>query len=370
VRKSFKYRLFTNKTQDIKLDSLFNSARFLYNSALEQRIVCYKQWHKSINYYDQANTLKEVRSFDEGIAKLNFSCSQNILQQLDKAFQAFFRRCRCGDKPGFPRFKGIDYFHSITFPTYGDGIKLKNGKLYIQNVGIVRINLHRNIEGTVKTVTVKRQNGYFYASFSCDEIPQDILPESTKEIGIDVGIKSFAVMSDGQEIDNPKYLKQSEAKLKEIQGNYSKKRSKNLKRKLTGLHEKISNQRKDFQHKLSRKIVDNFGYIYIEKLRPKEMVKGNFKVLNKFINDAAWTQFFNMLSYKAENAGRKLIGVNPKNTTQGCSGCGKIVPKDLSVRVHKCSRCGLVLDRDHNAALNILRLGHSLCFTQEAVCFS
>jgi len=369
MRKSFRYRLFTNKTQETKLDTLFNSGRFLYNCALEQRIVCYKQWHKSINYYDQANSLKEIRNFDNGIAELNYSCSQNILRQLDKAFRAFFRRIKQGEKPGFPRFKGKDRFHSITFPSYGDGIKLKNGKLYIQNVGHVRIKLHRNLEGKIKTVTIKRQNGRFYASFSCDEVPQNILPVSTKEIGIDVGIESFAVMSNGQIINNPKYLKQSETKLKAIQRRYSKKRNKNLKKKLACLHEKVSNQRKDFQHKLSRKIVDKFGFIFIEDLKSKQMVKNNFRTLNKYINDAAWSQFFNFLSYKAEEAGRKLIKVNPKNTTQVCSACGKIVKKDLSVRIHKCS-CGLEISRDLNAAYNILRLGHSRVFKTEAVCFS
>ncbi len=370
MRKSFKYRLFTNRTQEIKLDELLSSARFLYNNALEHRIVCYKQWHKSINYYDQANALKEIRSFDKGIAQLNFSCSQNILKQLDKTFQAFFRRLKQGCKPGFPRFKGVDYFNSIIFPAYGDGIKLKGSKLYIQNVGHVRIKLHRGLEGTIKTVTIKRQNGRIYVSFSCDEVPENILPVSTKEIGIDVGIKSFAVMSDGQVINNSKYLKQSEIKLKEMQRQYSKKRSKNLKKKFACLHERVSNQRKDFQHKLSRKIVDEFGYIYVEELQPKEMVKNSFRVLNKYINDAAWSQFFNFTAYKAEWAGRKFIKVNPKGTTQECSNCGEIVPKDLSVRVHDCPKCGFKVSRDYNSSLNILRRGHRLCFTQEAVCFS
>ena len=370
MRKSFKYRLFTNKTQEDRLSALLSSARFLYNCALEHRIVCWKQWHKSINYYDQANSLKEIRDLGGSIAELNYSCSQNILRQLDKAFQAFFRRLRSGSKPGFPRFKGKNRFHSITFPAYGNGIKLKNGKLYIQNVGHVRIKLHRNLEGKIKTVMIKRQNGRFYASFSCDDVPKNILPLSSKEIGIDVGIKSFAVMSDGQTIDNPKYLKQSETKLKAIQSKYSKKRSKKLKRKLSRLHERVSNQRKDFQHKLSRKIVDEFGFIFIENLQPKDMVENNFRILNKYINDAAWSQFFNFLSYKAEEAGRKLIKVSPKNTTQICSKCGKIVSKNLSVRVHDCPYCGLKIDRDLNAAKNILRLGRSLVFKTEAVCFS
>lgn len=362
MKKSFKYRLFTNKSQETCLDSLFDSARFLYNCALEQRIICWKQWRKSINYYDQANTLKEIRNIDEGIIQLNYSVSQNVLRQLDKAFQAFFKRTKRGEKPGFPRFKGKNHFHSITFPIYGNGIKLKNGKLYIQNVGHVRIKLHRDLEGKIKTVTIKKQNGRFYASFSCDKVPQNILPASTKEIGIDVGIKTFAVMSDGRTIDNPKYLKQLETKLKETQSQYSKKRSKNLKRKLGRLHEKVSNQRKDFQHKLSRKIVDEFGYIFVEKLQPKQMVKSNFKILNKYINDIAWSQFFNFTSYKAEWAGRVFLKVNPKGTTQECSNCGEIVPKDLSVRIHNCPHCGLILGRDLNAAKNILGRGRRLCF--------
>ena len=367
MRKSFKYRLFVNKTQATKLGEFLNSARFLYNCALEHRIICWKQWRKSISLYDQTYTLKEIRTFDDGIKQLNFSASSNVLKNLDLAFQAFFRRVKQGEKPGFPRFKGADRFHSITFPAYGDGVKLKNGKLYIQNIGYVRIKLHRPIEGKIKTVTIKRQNGKFYAMFSCDEVPQNILPKSTKEIGIDVGIKSFAVMSDGKVINNPKYLKQSETKIKETQSKYSKKPSKTLRKKLVCLHTKVTNQRKDFQHKLSKQIIDEFGYIFIENLKPRNMVKGNFKVLNKYINDAAWSQFFGFLSYKAENAGRKLIKVNPKNTTQMCSGCGTIVPKDLSTRTHSCPDCGLQIDRDHNAAINILSRGRRVLLGKEAI---
>jgi putative transposase len=369
MKKSFKYRLFTNKTQCNKLDGFFNSARFLYNCALEHRIVCWKQWHKSINYYDQANTLKEVRSFDEGVAKLNYSASQDILRRLDKSFQAFFRRIKTGDTPGFPRFKSKDRFNSITFPSYGNGVRLKNSKLYIQNIGSVRIKLHRKLEGNIKTVAIKKQNGYFYAAFSCDNVAPKTLSSNSAEIGIDVGIKSFAAMSNGEIIDNPKYLKQSEDKLKDLQCKYSKKCTHKYRGKLSRLHAKVGNQRKDFLHKLSRQIVDRFGFIFVENLKPKKMVIGNHKVLNRYINDAAWSMFFDLLLYKAEEAGRVLIKVNPRDTTQCCSACGKIVPKDLSVRVHQCS-CGFSIDRDINASLNILRLGHSLCVKQEAVCFS
>lgn len=366
MRKSFKYRLFTNKTQEVCLNQLLESACFLYNCALEHRIVSWQQWRKSINFYDQANSLKEIKKIDGGIAQVNSQCRINVLRQLDKAFQAFFRRLKKGEKPGFPRFKGKDRFHSITFPAYGNGIKLIKSKLYIQNVGHIRIKLHRNLQGKIKTVTIKRQNGHFYASFSCDKVPENALPFSTEEVGIDVGIKSFAVMSDGQIIENPKYLKQSEDKLKEAQRQHSKKHTKKTRMNLVRLYGRVSNQRKDFLHKLSRQIVNQFGYIFVEDLKPSEMVQGKFKNLNKYINDAAWFRFFNYLAYKAEEAGRTMVKVNPKNTTQACSQCGEIVPKDLSIRIHKCS-CGFEATRDYNAALNILRLGRSLCNMQEAV---
>ena len=352
------------------MESLFDSARFLYNNALEQRILYWNQWRKSINYYDQANELKEIRDFDEGIAQLNFSASQSILRRLDKAFQAFFRRVKTGNsKPGFPRFKGRDRFHSITFPVYGDGIRIKNGKLYIQNVGMIRIKLHRNLEGKTKTVTIKRQGEHFYAAFSCDDVTPRLLPPRSDEVGIDVGIKSFAAMSNGEIIDNPKYLKQSEEKLKELHRKHSAKRTRKTKKNLSRLHAKVGNQRANFLHELSRNIVNRFGFIFVENLKSKKMVTGNYKVLNKYINDAAWSLFFNLLSYKAEEAGRLLIKVNPKGTTQSCAKCGGIVPKDLSVRIHDCF-CGFKTSRDHNAALNILRAGQVLCSMQEAVCFS
>lgn len=368
MRKYFKYRLFTNKTQEIRLNGLFDSARFLYNCALEHRIVCYKQWKKSVTYYNQANTLKEIRSFDDGLVQLNYCCSQNVLRQLDKAFQDFFRRVKRGGAPGFPRFKSKDRFHSITFPAYGNGVKLKNKKLYIQNVGHVRIKLHRILQGRIKTVAIKKRNGHFYVSFCCDRVPINKPLISTKQVGIDVGIKSFAVMSNGQVVDNPKHMKQLETKLNELQRQYSKKCSHKTKRNLLRLHGRVANQRKDFLHKLSRKIVNEFGFVFVEDLKPQKMVNGNIKVLNRYINDAAWSQFFGYISYKAEWAGRVFVKVDPKGTTQECSNCGEIVPKDLSVRIHDCPKCGLKVSRDYNASLNILRRGQRLVSMTEAVC--
>ena len=365
MKKSFKYRLFTQKSQETKLNNMLDSARFLYNCALEQRVVCWKQWRKSVNYYDQANALKEIRSLDEGIAQLNYSASQDILRRLDKSFQAFFRRIKTGNTPpGFPRFKSRNRFNSITFPTYGDGIKLKNGKFYIQNVGNVRIKLHREISGLIKTVTIRRTNNKWYACFSC-EVEFKPLPASGKTVGIDVGLSSFATLSTGEKIANPRFFKTDEVKLTKAQRRLSKEtkgtssRAKQRK-KVSRIHEKIANRRNDFAHKLSRNLVDMFQVIAFEKLNIKGMMENHSKVfgykLNKSIFDVAWSQFTQLTSAKAEWAGRKVIFVNPRNTSKMCSRCGRLVEKTLADRVHHCS-CGLVLDRDENAAINILSLG-------------
>jgi len=323
--------------------------------------MCWKQWKKFIDYYDQEKSIAEIRKFHEGLNKLNRGVCEEILHRLDKTFQAFFRRVRKGDKPGFPRFKSKDRFDSITFQEYGDGVKLKKGKLYIQNVGCIRIKLHREIEGTIKTVTIKRENNKFYAIFSCDEIPIKQLPLTGKDIGIDVGCENFATLSDGTVIDNPRILKQSETRLKELQSKHSKHKSKAVLKNLQRLHHKVKNQRNDFHHKTSRWIVNNYDLIAVEDLKIQQMQHNNYKSLNKSIADVAWSQFFNFLNYKAEEAGnREIVKVNPRGTSQLCSQCGTLVPKELGDRVHHCISCGFVTSRDHNAALNILKLGQSL----------
>jgi len=360
MRKSFKFRLYTNRTQYQTLEQFLNSAKFLYNCALEHKIICWKQWKKFVSYYEQAKSIPEIRTFQEGIAKLNSSVCQDILQRLDKAFTAFFRRVKKGNKPGYPRFKSKDRFNSITF-VYGDGTKLKKGKLYIQNIGTIRIKLHREIKGVIKTVTIKRETNKFYAIFSCDEVPIKPLPITKKNIGIDVGCENFATLSDETVIENPRILKQSEMQLKELQSEYSKHKSKHSLRKLQRLHHKVKNQRLDFLHKTSRTIINNYDRIFVEDLKIQQMIHNTYNGLNKSIFDVAWSQFFNFLNYKAEEAGnREFVKVNPRGTSQLCSQCGTLVPKELGDRVHHCCSCGFVTSRDHNAALNILKLGQSL----------
>ena len=378
MRKAFLYRLYINKTQSDKLDSLLNIARELYNTALQERRDAWKYQHKSLNYYDQANELKELRREIPEIAQLNYSATQDMLRRLDKSFKAFFRRVKAGEKAGFPRFKGYDRFNSITFPTYGDGIKIKDNRLYIQNVGLVKIKMHRVLEGEINTVTIKRECGKWYVVFS-DTVEIEPLPVSDRAVGIDVGLESFAVTSDGEYIENPRYLRGAEAILRVSQRSVSRKKKGGSNRRkavklLAKNHLKVKRQRADFAHKVADNLVKNYGRIAVEDLRIKNMVRNHH--LARSISDAGWGQFVNILSYKAEYAGREFIQVNPNGTSQICSGCGVTVKKSLSTRVHNCPACGLSLDRDFNAALNIKRLGLSLwdstcdngqCVSQEAV---
>ncbi len=330
----------------------------LYNAALQERRDAYGSHKKSLNYYDQANQLKEIRANgDLGLA--NYHCCQDVLQRIDKAFKAFFRRVQQGQRAGFPRFKSHRRYDSITFPSHGDGNKLLDRHLRVQGVGDIKIKLHRNVDGKIKTVSVKRQGNHWYACFSC-EVSAQPLPENRNQVGIDVGLESFATLSTGEVVDNPGHFAKSEKRLRRAQRRVSR-RKKYAKRwrkaiqYVQNIHHEITNQRRDFQHKLSREIVDANGFIAVEDLNIKGLAGG---MLAKSVADVGWSSFLNMLAYKAESAGRQLVRVDPRGTSQRCP-CGKPSPKKLSDRTHKCS-CGLQTTRDHASSLEILRLGLSL----------
>ena len=355
---AYKYRLYPSKIQIQKIEEQFYEARKLYNAALEQRINAYRSVNrKSLNYYHQANELKELRN--EGFCKLaNYSACQDILKRLNKSFDNFFRRIKKGQTPGFPRFKGKNRFDTIVFPSYGDGCKLIDRRIYLQGIGKIKIRLHRNIEGIIKTVSLNRKNDKYYIIFSCNAefVP---LPKTNNAIGIDVGVESFAVTSDAEFIENPRFFKKSQKKLRILQRSVSRKKKGSDCRKkavkvLAKQHEKIQNQRKDFLHKLSNRFIKENDVICIENLNIKAMSKG---FLAKQIHDVSWAMFFSFLKYKAAKADRGIIEVNPNGTSQRCYNCGTIVKKDLSVRQHQCPVCSVNIHRDLNSSLEILRLG-------------
>lgn len=348
MRQAFKYRLFPTKKQTEFLNTQLAEAQRLYNAALQERRDAYSIGHVSINYYDQANQLKEIRTNGD-CALENFSCCQDVLRRVDKTFKAFFRRCKKGKgKAGFPRFKARDRYNSITFPSYGDGCRLlDSGKLRVQGAGQIKVKLHRAVEGTIKTVTVLREAGKYYVCLSC-EVEAQPLPVLTNSVGIDVGLTTFAVLSDGTEIENPRYFRKSEEKLAHAQQVLARKKRgsnsrKKAKKTVQKVHAKIKNQRNDFHHQVSRFIVNNYGGIFAEDLNIKGLASG---VLAKSVNDAAWGGFLMKTSYKALNAGRVYGEVYAPGTSQECL-CGAEVRKTLSDRWHHCVTCGLSEPRDH-----------------------
>jgi len=309
----------------------------------------------------QASELKQIRS--DNICKLaNFSSCQHVLRQVDRAYQAFFNRIQRGEKAGFPRFKNVAQYHTITYASYGDGCKLNGNRVYLQGIGKIRIRLHRPVDGKIKTVSITRKNGKYYALFSC-EVKPNPLPETHKSIGIDMGLESFATTSDGRFINNPRYYGVSQSKLRVLQRSVYRKKKGSVHRMeavrlLAKQHEVIRNRRNDFLHKTTTEIIQANDIICIEDLKIRRMARG---MLAKSVNDVAWGMFFIMLEYKAANAGRKLIKVDPRGTSQRCYRCGTTVHKELSDRLHCCPVCGLSIHRDLNSAIEILRLGTNPC---------
>jgi putative transposase len=365
VRKAFKYRLYPNRVQVEALDAMLETHRRLYNSALKERREVYEAQGRSLSYGEQSSKLEEARKENPCLARTNFSSTQATLRRLDRSFRAFFRRVNAGDEtPGYPRFKSRERFRLVGFPSYDDGCRLNdNGRrLYLQHVGHIKVKLHRAIEGKIKTLCVKRSCGKWYVIFSCDlgEAPE-VRVEKGAAVGIDLRLKAFLVTSDGQAVEPPRYYRKAQKKLRWTQRSVSRKqrgsnRCRKARERVAHLHEKTANQRRDFHHKEARKLVDAHGLIVHEALNVRGIARSNR--LAKSTHDAGWARFVSILQSKVEEAG---VAVDPKNTTQMCSNCGELpgAKKTLSDRIHSCS-CGYVVDRDINAAQNILRLGRSL----------
>lgn len=364
MRKTYKYRLHPTAKQKKALRLSLDACRWVYNKTLETRKQAWEERKESLSRYDTSNLLTEWKKENPTLSNAYSQCLQDVTMRVDLAFRAFFKRVKAGETPGYPRFRGFDRYDSFTFPQ--SGFNLLEDKLKISKIGAVKIVKHRDIEGIIKTLTIRRTNDKWYACFSC-EINPEPLPVTDKVVGIDVGLASFATFSTGEKIDNPRFFKTDEKKLAKAQRRLSKADKgtpdrKKQRKKVSRIHEKITNKRTDFAHKLSREIVNKYQVIALEKLNVKDMMSNQTKVfghkLNKNISDVAWNQFMQFTIYKAECAGRQVIFVNPRNTSKMCSRCGQLVEKTLADRVHSCS-CGLVLDRDENAAINILSAGLS-----------
>lgn len=354
--KTYKFRLNPTKKQIQIFAHTFEICRVLYNSCLLDRKNHYEQNGKSLSRIDQQVILKKDKERVKDLNDIHSQVLQDVLFRTERAFNNFFRRVKNGEKPGYPRLKGVGRWDSILYPQQ-PAFQITPEGLGLSKIGTIKIKLHRKIGGVVKTCAIKREGDRWFACFSVEYTPiKKAIP--TKYIGIDVGIKSFATLSNGKTIENPKYLCKSEKKLKKKQRVLSKKkigsRNRNRARKIVSkIHSKVRNQRLDFHHKVSRDIVDNYGFVAVEDLNIKGMAKNHS--LAKSISDVSWGQFLGFLKYKAEEAGIQFEKVPPKNTSINCSHCGNPVPKTLKDRIHVCLVCGTTLDRDHNAAINILK---------------
>jgi len=378
-KRAYKFRLYPTGKQARTLQWTLDCTRELYNAALQERRDAYRMAGKSLNYSSQANQLPDIKNIREEYRDIHSQVLQDTLRRVDKAMHAFFRRVKSGETPGYPRWKSRDRYDSFTYPQGGYALTHDN-RVCLSKIGSIKVKLHRELQGTVKTCTIKREGEQWYVVFSC-EVEASPLPVSDEAVGIDLGLLHFATLSTGETIENPRYFRKGEKKLATLQQALSKKkrgshRCKKAVQKGASAQRKVRNQRADFLHKESRKLVHAYGTIVFEELQPINMSRrakpkqdeetGTYlpngaaakSGLNKSIQDAGWGQFVQYCTYKAEDAGREVLTVNPRYTSQVCSGCGTVRKKELSERWHSCA-CGTELDRDHNAALNILRLGSS-----------
>jgi len=360
--------LYPTKQQQRLLEQQLEECRWLYNHLLAERRDAWEQHQDSLRYYDQAMELPTLKETRPQLAQVNAQALQNVAVRVDLAFKAFFRRVKAGEVPGYPRFRWRGRYASLTYPQAPSGCKLDADakRLRLHGVGPVKIILHRPLEGTPKTATITRSStGKWYVCFSCECAEPAPLPVTGQQVGVDVGLKIFATLSTGAEIANPCFFRREEKALAKVQRAHSKLEKGTPERArhrhaVARVHERIAWRRGDFAHQHSRRIVNMFDFVAVEDLSVNRMTHNH--CLAKSIHDAAWSQFVNLLSYKAAWAGRKFAAVNPAYTSQDCSSCGhRKTDLTLADRTYTCPCCGVVLDRDLNAARNILSVGqHAL----------
>ena len=361
MRKTYKYRLYPNNENISKLYWTLDRCRELYNAALSERRDSYKYTGKGVTCFEQINNLPEIKHvIREEYQEIASHVLQDVLRRLDKAMQNFFRRVKNGETPRYPRFQGRDRYDSFTYPDIA-GWKWDGNQLRLSKIGTIKVVLHREIQGKIKTVTIKKEGEEWYAVFSCELPDVEKLPVSYEDVGIDVGVSHLATLSNGIMIEHPRYYRKAKKQLEVAHQKVSRckkgsHRRDKAKKQLSKVYRKVRNQRRDFLQKESRKLVNQYQVIVFENIKasnltrkpkPKKDENGKYVPngaaakggLNKSILDAGWGMFVDLCSSKAEEAGRTLIKVDPKFTSQICSGCGTVKKKDLSERWHSCD-CG------------------------------
>ncbi|MFJ8630880.1 RNA-guided endonuclease InsQ/TnpB family protein [Streptomyces sp. NPDC093568] len=388
--RAYKFLMRPTVGQTIALGEMLRDHCSLYNGALQERRDAYRHVSKtSIKYGQQSAQLKEIRAFDpQRQGRWSFSSQQATLRRLDKAFAAFFRRVVSGDRPGYPRFRGVNWFDTVDFPKDGDGCRWDSTphdpvtRVRLQGVGHVKVNQHRPVLGKVKTVSVKREGKRWYVILTAEQPEPEPLPRTGSVVGIDMGLANYLADSGGEFLPHPRHGRKAAAKLEAAQRALSRcKRRSNRRRKavhkVAGLHRKVRRQRLDHAHKTALDLVRQHDFIAHEDLKIRNMLRapspkddpeqpGDFLPngaaakagLNHSISDAGWGVFLTILHAKAESAGREVIAVDPRNTSRTCPECGHVSAENRPTQEKfHCVSCGHQAHADTVGALNVLRAG-------------
>jgi putative transposase len=350
--------MYPTSHQQHLLDETLDTCRQVYNQTLAHRKEAWEQRQDTLSLYETNAMLTQWKQEQPALTAVHSQVLQNAQERVDLAYKAFFRRVKAGEKPGFPRFRGPGRYDSFTLKQ--SGFAVQGGLLRVSKIGVLRLVLHRPIEGTIKTLTLRRvASGKWYACFSVEVEPMP-LPETERVVGVDVGLTSFATLSTGATIANPRFFRTDETALAKAQRRLAKADKgtparRKCRKVVAHIHARTANRRDDFCHQEARKLVNTHGVLVFEALPIPNLMQNHR--LAKSIADVAWGKFVRITTDKAAWAGRRVAHVDPRYTSQDCSGCGQRVPKTLSQRVHQCPTCHLVMDRDQNAAINILRCG-------------
>jgi putative transposase len=384
VRRAYTFRLRPTARQHVALGQCLASHRELYNAALQERREAWRLRRISVSYGDQSAQLTAIRQVRPDVKAWSFSSQQATLRRLNRAFAGFFRRVRAGETPGYPRFKSAHRFDSVEWPKDGDGCRWQpdTRRVYLQGIGQVKVTVHRRVDGRVKTIQVRRQGRRWMLILSCDGVPGRSLESTRAAVGVDVGIASFATTSDGEHVPNPRLERAGAARLAAAQQVLARKqRGSNNRRRaretVAARHRKLASQRRNFHYQVARALVADYGLLVVEDLKIRNMVRrpaprpdpgqpGGFLPnraaaktgLNRSIHDAGWARFVSILRAKAEEAGRVVIDVDARHTSDRCEACGHTAKENrASQAVFSCRRCGHTINADEHAARNILRAG-------------